>query len=293
MRPEGTVDLTLSYASNVGATQVPPLHEQSATQSSPGHLRLVIQPRELAATLKAVPYRLDKVKGTVTLDGEAITLADLSAIHGDARVRLSGTGSTRPNTPWDLKLAADDMPVDADFARAVPEGLADLVESIKLAGKVSFDFSKLIVRTKPSDAARPDAAHAIATTTEGGALPATQPAPVDVDFATRITTTTASMDVGVPLTDVNGAIELAGTVRDGKMSAIAGVIDAKSMNMADRSGRRLPRGDAPRRRHRPAAHRPDARAHSPAASCPARSTSTRPRSGRASTRCTSCSATPT
>ncbi|MDQ3440214.1 MAG: hypothetical protein M3478_07675, partial [Planctomycetota bacterium] len=279
VRPEGTVDVDLSYSGAPGdetkpqpsapiaaadgvRSAVETLAPSTAPPAVPSGLDLTIKPRKLAANLKALPYRLDDIAGAVTVAGSRVTLTDLTASHRGARLKLSGTGAVGPRSHWELKLAATDVPVDDAFREAVPTVLAALFESLKLQGVVSFDFSTLALRgdlskigsttqpaSAPSSAAEPPLAASRTTPVLSGtgapafAKPQAEgkepPSDFDMDFAVRMTTPAATMDVGVPLTDVNGAVTLAGTVRKGEMSELKGTIEAQTLKLAGRPGRGL------------------------------------------------------
>ena len=201
---------------------------------------MTVLPRQLAATVKAVPYRLEDIGGSVTYRAAQVTFNDVTARHGDGKIRLNGSG-TVGNTPadagrsvWDLKLAAEDVTVDEAFRKALPAALADMAEALKLKGKVAFDFSKLRV-TLRDDLRRSATAPAVASA--AGAKPDASiapPPPVDVDFAVKVATSAASLDVGVPLTDVQGLIDIAGAVREGRLLALAGTLGAPSLSIASR-----------------------------------------------------------
>src|SRR5688500_237477 len=274
VRPEGTVDVDLSYSGAPGDETKPqpsaPIAAADGVQSAvetlapataaPGvasGFDITIKPRKLAANLKALPYRLDDLAGAINVSGSKLTLTDLTAKHGDARLKLSGTGVVGPRSNWELKLAATDVPVDDALREAVPTVIADLFESLKLQGIISFDFSPLALRgdlskigsttrpaSGPSSAAEPPLA---ASRTNGGsgvraaasAKPQAEKQDFDMDFAVRMTTPAATMDVGVPLTDVNGVVTLAGTVRKGEMSELKGMVEAQTLKLAGRPGRAL------------------------------------------------------
>ena len=90
----------------------------------------MLTPRRLAATPRSVPYRLDQLTGSVTILPDKVLLKDLVAHHGATKVKLSGTGLTGAQQVWDFTVAADDVPVDDDLRRALPDALADLLKSI-------------------------------------------------------------------------------------------------------------------------------------------------------------------
>jgi hypothetical protein len=55
---------------------------------------------------------------------------------------------------------------------------------------------------------------------------------VDMDFSAKVTLKSASMDVGLPATDVDATIDVAGLVRDGQIHRLAAQLAADSLKLA-------------------------------------------------------------
>lgn len=216
VQPNGTVDVSLNYSGVVGDDK-----KAAATQPAGGSYELSITPRNLSATPQAVPYRLDQLAGTVTVLPDRVVLKSLTAKHGDARIKIDGSGSTGPTQTWDFTLGGEAVPVDDDLKKAVPGPVADLFKSMSLDGKVNFDFNTLHVVIPKSASLSPTSK-------------ASEVSP-DIDFGLRLTTDAASFDVGVPISDAKGTIALAGGSRNGKLTNLVGKIDLDSMTLAGRS----------------------------------------------------------
>jgi len=214
VRPEGTVDATLSYS---GA---PAAGAAAGPTTRPGGFELALTPRKLSATPAAVPYKLDQLAGTLHVMPDRVVFDEIRAIHGPAKITLSGSGSAAPGGSWDFRLAATAVPVDADFHRAVPQALSELCTSLQLKGALDFDFSRLTVRPAEKEGA---------ATTRG-----TQQEPLDLDFAVKVATHDAALNVGVPLSDVRGGVELSGSTRAGKLHELTGAISADALKLAGR-----------------------------------------------------------
>jgi hypothetical protein len=211
VRPEGTLDASFTYGQ----------------ESAEGSFRLVLVPRKLAATPKAVPYRLEQVAGTVSVRSDGVELTDVTARHGNAKVKLSAKGSLGAASAWDFRLSAEDVPVDDAFRRALPEALSEVVSSLKVSGKLAFEFDKLLVST-----AAPEPRPATGATS----APATAPADpdVDVDFSVALKMDGAAMDVGVPLEEVTGRARFSGGTRAGNLAQMDGAVDIASAKLAGR-----------------------------------------------------------
>jgi hypothetical protein len=202
-------------------------------------LKAVLKPRELSVMLQSVPYRLDHVTGTVTVLPDKVLLEDVAAVRGDATVRVSGTGVVGGRGLWDLKLAAENVPVDDELRRALPATISDVFTSLEVQGKIGFDFTRFIFRGAEVDANAPKAQRKM----PGSPKPATakargeprEPGP-DVDLAGTVTLSGTDLDVGVPLTNVRGKFIMSEVVvRNGKPIVATGEVTAKSMVLAGRT----------------------------------------------------------
>jgi hypothetical protein len=231
VRPDGTVDASLSYSGAIGSGRAPQSLANRAVSdvpqptTRPGGFELTITPRKLAATPAVVPYRLEQLAGSLTVQSDRIVLKDITARHGDATVSLAATGSPDAGDPWDFQLAAKNVTVDDELRNALPTALADLFKSMQLAGKIDFEFSKLHVGA--SSNSPPENSTTRPTTQSNGPPP-------DMDFAVAVKTDGAAMDVGVPLTSVRGGAQISGSTRNGKVYELNGQIDVPAFSLAGR-----------------------------------------------------------
>jgi hypothetical protein len=269
IRPQGTLDVEVHYDSAALdaararwaalATQPPALtapapHAAAAaagpgeTKAPPSGVRVVLKPRALAATLKAMPYRLEALTGTIVVDEDRVYVEDVAGRHGDGTVAVDGTGLLGARPVWELRVRGDDLPVDDALREAMPETLAGLAEAIKLGGTVGFDLTRFAYRgpeappvadadvdaAPPAPGAAPSPPNPAAAAAEAAAVPGAHP---EIDLAGTVHLAGAKLDVGVPLTDVAGGLKLAATVRGGHLQRLRGNIDLGSMKMAGREAR--------------------------------------------------------
>ncbi len=234
LRPQGSIDAALSYDGAVGrhAESTEPSPSSASTRESGKGLQLVLKPRQLAVTPKTVPYKLEEVTGTVTVNSQKVTLDEITAHHGEAKIAVSGSGVPGARPVWDLKLSGKEVAVDDDFRRALPTTLCGLVEALKLQGKVGFDISRLHYRSgesaaAPAPASQP-AAKAPATTRSNDSDP-------EIDLTATLALSGAQLDVGVPLSEVIGQLDLDASVRNGHLDKLKGTIASDSMTLAGRS----------------------------------------------------------
>jgi hypothetical protein len=211
-KPEGTVDVDVKYAGAVGtATATTQPTTQASTQPA-GEFEATIRPVKLAMTPRAVPVRLEDVKGSIVIKPDVITLNDITAKRkGGGTVAYSGTVPTGKGGAWEMKLAAKELANDKELRAALPAAVAKLMESLKVEGKLSVDFSKLSYRSAPPGS-------------EDG----------DLDAVGVITAEGNAFDVGVPLADVVGSIALETSARKGKLAGLSGTIDFSSLKMGGR-----------------------------------------------------------
>ncbi len=196
-------------------------------------LGVVIKPRDLAVTFRPVPYPLEQVAGTIRIDGGRVRLQDVSARHGDAKLTLAGTGTLGARSAWDLKLSAQDVPSDDLLRRALPKGVSELIDSLKLKGRLGFEFSRLVYRSPAGGGGGgADGAAGVQTVHLGAAAP--EP---EVDLSVLVSVREGSLEAGVELTQVEGRLSLDASVRGGRLSALGGTVAVDSMRMADRAVR--------------------------------------------------------
>jgi hypothetical protein len=205
VNPQGTVDAEINYSGRFAPSTTAPA-EEAATAG----FEVTLHPRQLSITPSVLPYRLEDLKGTITLLAGKVLLKEMTARHGNAVVRFSGTGKLGESAMWDLKLAADDLPVDQEFQEALPKSIATLLDNLKVGGKLSFAFDKLIYQQNGT----PDA---------------------DIDFAVKLTLNQSQLNVGMSMSDVEGGIDLNGTVRQGKLAELHGEVNLPKLKIAGRS----------------------------------------------------------
>ena len=210
VRPEGTVDARISIAGAVGEGR------------NPGY-ELTILPRKLAVTPTVFPVRFADVTGKVHVTPERVELTGLIARRGESRITLGGGGDLQGAGAWNLTLAADQLVFDKELAAALPPTLAELVQSAEMGGVYDVTFSKL--RLIRDSSARP-------VTQEGS--PTTTPSPFDqLDFACRLETRNGSIVAGVPMKQIVGVADFAGSSRRGRLGDLAGRLEFNRLRLGD------------------------------------------------------------
>lgn len=205
--PSGKVDLDFAYNKGEPVTSVGPSPLQG--------YQVTLRPKGMSIEPRAVPYKLDNLTGSVTFSSAGVTIQDLAGDHGNAKLVLSGKGTTTGPADWDVKIRASELEINDELLASMPRNIKSMFDSIKLRGKVGLDISRLAYREQ---------------------LPApelAEPKP-EIDLAATIYSYGASMDVGMPLSDVTGQIDVATVIRQGRVGEMRGRVNIATVNVADR-----------------------------------------------------------
>lgn len=223
VRPEGSVDAKLTFSGQAEDEPAAGTQPSSRPATSPIGYELVLTPRSLKIFPQSAPYRLENVTGEMLVTQQRVEFRKVTGTHGDAKIELAATGALGEKPVWDFQLIGTNVPVDDEFRAAVPGGLAELMKSSHVSGKIDFDFTRLRLAFPASSA-----------TTQ-----ATQPAAhdLDADFTVNLQSHDLSIDIGVPITKVDGGVAFSGLSQHGKLTDLAGVFDLKSFSLGDRTVR--------------------------------------------------------
>lgn len=194
----------------------------------PFGLHGVLRPRELSASIRTVPYLLEKLTGEVGISPDRVDFRKIAATHGETKLTIDGHGVLEPSAVWTLAITAKDLPADAELRQALPDTLASLLDSVKASGTLDVNLDKFVYRSAPST--NVSASVAAATT-----LATTQPASAaELDIGGTIRLSGVSMDAGVVLEKVTGDIRLDAAIRGGRLASLGGALDIDSLEMAGR-----------------------------------------------------------
>jgi hypothetical protein len=90
-------------------------------------------------TCASFPYKLDKIEGSLAVRPGFVTLTGVQGRHGAASMLIGGTvafdDAGKEFTP-DLRIAAMDVPIDADLLAALPAAPREHLQSLGIAGKL-------------------------------------------------------------------------------------------------------------------------------------------------------------
>ena len=198
VQPEGTIDGTFRYRGPLGAAETP----ANANPAAAGAFDLTLRPRATSPSRCAAPYRLEQVRGVVTVRDGRVKLEDVVGRHGPGTVAIGGVGVLGDKPRWDLHLSARDLPADDALHHALPSTLASLFESLKLSGRIGFDLNKFTYAQSETPAASPRAT--------ASAEPQS-----DLDVSGKILLADAAFEPGVAITEAQGTLDLTASVRRG------------------------------------------------------------------------------
>lgn len=231
VQPQGTIDAVLKWGGSPATTQATRAVasvEENADPLPPATTQpyaVTIRPRKLAVTLKAMPYRLTDLNGVVEVSPAGTELKNILAKHGTAALAISGTSTEADHGGWTLNVMGRDLPADPELHNALPPGLAGVLQSMKLQGKISFDFPKLTYQANDAGAAtQPIAKTGV-------------PAGADLGIGGTIWFTNCSLDVGVPVTDMTAVLKLETAVLHGKLAGLRGSIQAPTLKVSGREAK--------------------------------------------------------
>jgi AsmA-like C-terminal region len=216
--PHGTLDADLDYNGpcTFSDTTTQPVTLTSTTAPSAGNYTLTLEPRDMTVTPKVLPYRLDNCTGKVVVKPSGVVLNDLVAKHGDATIKVSGTGPAGGPDNWSLALLVAGVPIDSDFKKALPPAVDHLIDGLGIKGKLTLELKNLSYRANADPNATPDIVMSGVLHAKGD-----------------------SMEVGVPMSDIIGSMSFDAAIHNGSLDTFKGHVDFDSLQMAQRPMKNL------------------------------------------------------
>ena len=205
VRPRGTLDhleAALTYSKADQQTRVAlTLRQPQQANAGPADGRgISIDPRWF-------PYRIDHLTGTVTIRDGTVTLSQMQGHHDTVPIHADGRAQIAPQGDWHVRLErllVDRMSVDRQLIQALPLGLRRCLTRLNLTGPISLDGSLELSRK---------------------AAPA---APLAVGWNMLVQVADASLNCGIALDHITGAVRLNGA-SDGQTVRSHGSLDIDSL----------------------------------------------------------------
>jgi len=157
LSPGGQADVDLSLRHNMPETQ----RKLDYT--------LVLQARGMAVRYEGFPYTLRDMVGRAVATPDGVTLTNLIASHGKARLIVDGGLSFGPaGESASLSIRGARVPIDKELLDAVPASLAPLAKRFRPGGTCDLDLKEFrISQRAPAGAAAPRPASAPAGPQKG------------------------------------------------------------------------------------------------------------------------------
>jgi len=147
------------------------------------------------------PYRLERLRGRLVWRDGQLRFEQIRGVHARTTVATDGSCRFTPEGGWHVsfeRLSADRFRADHDLLQALPAGLQQAVEGVKLRGLLSLDGTLDIYSTAPSVVTLP------------GGRTELVPGPAAASWDMALDMEQAAVDVGVPVEHVHGGLRLRG-----------------------------------------------------------------------------------
>ncbi len=111
--------------------------------------RVLIRPKDLVVNYQGFPLTVRAVGGTVIATPGRIELQRVISRRGGGTAIISGVVLVDDaGEDVDLRIRAEQVPIDAEFLAAVPEGLAPLIKRFKPGGTSDWNLSRFALTRK-------------------------------------------------------------------------------------------------------------------------------------------------
>jgi len=212
IRPSGTLDdvtMDLKYQTDWEIPQIKlrvDLHRKQAGVNS----AVAILPRSF-------PYEFSDVTGTFVYAGDRVTLQNVTASHGDSWFSAQGL-CLFDSKSWKINFTdfvAGSIPIDNDLLFAVPGELETALRATQFDGSLHIEGGLSIAGTSVESASSNDAS-------------ATGTGDLRLEWDCVVTTTAASLYVGIDLENITGQVRMRGQ-SVGERFATTGTVDIDSL----------------------------------------------------------------
>ena len=194
LRPRGTIDhltVDIRYASASHFLGIDVTAQKWRKKTNDEGRSITIQPTWF-------PYRLDEVAGTVTYSNGRVQLRNISALHDQTQINVSGACGVGQDGGWTVQLphvVADRVQLNRELRAALPKEMGRAAERMNFEGELSLRGS-LAFSGSPAADELPSAAWDVI---------------LDVEDA--------RLQCGFPIEHLHGEVSLAGTSSEGTFSS--------------------------------------------------------------------------
>lgn len=167
-------------------------------ESRPSYL-INVQPGELDFTLGSERFEVRRLEGAALITPEAFELLNLAGSYQDGLIQLAGRVDRTRGVDADLRLSVSADRFTGRVRALLPRAVNDLIEAIDLDVGQSVELTDARIRY-----VRPPASGAA----EAGARKTAPAAAESIDFAGMLNVRDASMNLSIPITELDGSLDI-------------------------------------------------------------------------------------
>ncbi len=180
----------------------------SVPPAATNEFNLTLKPVDVSITPAPLPYQLDHCVGEIHISPDNIVITGIHAKHGKATISIAGKGLTTNPNDWDLSLSAHNLPVDDPLKTAIPAPIRQVLDELKYTGELSLDLTTFRYRGDKPDP--------------------------DIDLSGTVSAANGTVEVGMPIDKLDGALPFTAYIRNGKLAALGGELTMNALNIGDR-----------------------------------------------------------
>ncbi|MCA9257683.1 MAG: hypothetical protein KDA61_00730, partial [Planctomycetales bacterium] len=178
------------------------------------NIRAVIRPRPETAQIKPqfFDYLMERLSGAIVYQDGEVTLDEVRAAHAKTTAVTNGRGYFAPDGSWQFQLTGltvDKLTPHGELLAAMPKALRRMIDQLKPTGYFSVSDASLAFRRSRAPVA-----------------------PVEASWNLLLYCHQTSLQAGVELKDIDGAVRLIGA-HDGQRAYTSGELDLDGVTFQD------------------------------------------------------------
>lgn len=164
-----------------------------------------VQPGELDFTLGSERFEVRRLEGAALITPDAFELLNLAGSYQDGLIQLAGRVDRSRGVDADLRLSVSADRLTGRVRALLPRAVNDLIDAIDLDVGQSVELTEARIRygRQPASDAAPAASAASAASAA-----TTSTASESIDFAGILNVRDASMNLSIPITELDGSLDI-------------------------------------------------------------------------------------
>jgi hypothetical protein len=197
------------------------------SEESPADVTITIKPSQVAGLYRGNPVAMSQMTGSIIATPGKLALDKLTAVVGNTTVGATGSVTLASEQTIELAFDAAAPSLEPDIEKHLPDNVRSVIRGLEAQGSYSISNGKLVYRTRAISAA--------STTTQPAAStsPATNDAP-RYDLQAQIKLRDASAKIGVPITNLDGMLNVALVDQPGPYPRMSLKLDAQTLRASRR-----------------------------------------------------------